>query len=272
MSQDKDYIFGTHDEEILRLGLQHRVWRPRSTEAWRKAGFKSGKTVLDIGCGPGYASLDLAEIVGETGKVISIDRSQRFLNALKGESERKGLSNIETHEVDFNTDEIPEMSLDGAWARWVFAFLRDPRKLLADVAQRIKTGGSIVLHEYFHYTTWQVIPNCPEISEFVQIVSENWRAEGGEPNIALNLLPWLQELGFEIKHVAPIIEIVPVGNYFWEWPSSFLEIGLRRLIDLGRITSERAEEIIKSFKNSENSPNSWMITPAVMEIIAMKKN
>ncbi|MGI8619054.1 MAG: hypothetical protein ACR2L6_08180 [Gemmatimonadaceae bacterium] len=37
MTQDKDYILGTHDEEIERLGLQHRVWRPKATGSGPKA-------------------------------------------------------------------------------------------------------------------------------------------------------------------------------------------------------------------------------------------
>ena len=81
MSTERDYVLGTHDEEIERLGLQHRVWQPRVSDAWRRAGFTTGQTLLDLGCGPGYATLDLAGIVGPAGRVIGIDRSRRFLGA-----------------------------------------------------------------------------------------------------------------------------------------------------------------------------------------------
>src|SRR3954463_9710581 len=50
---DADYVLGTHDEEIERLGLQHRVWRPRVLAGWQRAGFTSGMTIADVGCGPG---------------------------------------------------------------------------------------------------------------------------------------------------------------------------------------------------------------------------
>jgi len=66
---ERDYVLGTHHEEIARLRLQHRVWRARVLEAWRGAGFAPGHTLLDIGCGPGYAALDLAEIVGPGGRI-----------------------------------------------------------------------------------------------------------------------------------------------------------------------------------------------------------
>src|SRR5678816_202122 len=77
---EQDYVLGTHDEELNRLGLQHRVWRPRALDAWRRAGFTIGQTILDVGCGPGYATLDLAEIAGTTGRVVAMDRSARFLD------------------------------------------------------------------------------------------------------------------------------------------------------------------------------------------------
>ena len=60
VTADRDYVLGTQDEEIQRLRLQHAVWRPRALEAWRRARFNAGQTIVDIDCGPGYASLDLA--------------------------------------------------------------------------------------------------------------------------------------------------------------------------------------------------------------------
>ena len=60
-SKERDYVLGTHDEELERLGVQHRAWRPVVLDCWQKAGITVGKRVLDIGAGPGYAAIDLAE-------------------------------------------------------------------------------------------------------------------------------------------------------------------------------------------------------------------
>src|ERR1700704_1993057 len=53
---DNDYVLGTNDEELDRLGLQHRVWRPIVLECWRRAGITHGWRVIDAGAGPGYAT------------------------------------------------------------------------------------------------------------------------------------------------------------------------------------------------------------------------
>ena len=77
MSTERDYVLGTHDEEIERLGLQHRVWLPRASDAWRRAGFSVGHTLLDVGCGPGWATLDLAGIAGPTGRAHGRSAARR---------------------------------------------------------------------------------------------------------------------------------------------------------------------------------------------------
>ena len=60
MRDENDYILGTHDAEIARLRLQHGVWREQVLDCWRRAGIGPGHTVVDIGCGPGFASVALA--------------------------------------------------------------------------------------------------------------------------------------------------------------------------------------------------------------------
>ena len=74
---DAEYVLGTHEEEVTRLGVQHRVWRDRMLRCCRDAGFGPGSRLVDLGCGPGYATLDLAEIVGGTGSVIAVDQKTR---------------------------------------------------------------------------------------------------------------------------------------------------------------------------------------------------
>ena len=271
MAEEKDYVLGTHDEEIARLGLQHRVWRPRALDAWRRAGFTVGQTLLDVGCGPGYASLDLAEIVGPQGRVISIDRSRRFLDALEAARRQRGLDNLSTLEADLNDEGPPALQADGAWSRWVFAFVKQPKELLSRVRQALKPGGVLVIHEYFDYSTWRVAPRSADFEEFVRVVMESWRASGGEPDIGLELPGWLAELGFETRSLRPIIDIVPADNFVWQWPKAFVEVGIRRLVDLGQLAPQRARAMSEAFARSEARPNSLVITPAVLEIIAVRR-
>ena len=160
---DADYVLGTHDEEVERLGLQHRVWRPVASDCWRRAGITIGSRVLDVGAGPGYATIDLAEIVGPTGEVLAVERSARFLEVAKRACAARGLSQVRFREADVVEDEIGPLNFDFAWCRWVACFVSSPAKLIANIAAALRTGGMAMFHEYSHYETFQFLPRRPAL-------------------------------------------------------------------------------------------------------------
>ncbi|HVF41119.1 MAG TPA: methyltransferase domain-containing protein [Gemmatimonadaceae bacterium] len=264
-----DYVLGTKLDELERLGLQNAVWRPRATDAWRRAGFTAGQHLIDVGCGPGYATFDLSDIVGTKGRITAIDRSARFLEHLSKRLSRETARTIDVIEADLDTANFPSLQADGAWCRWVFAFVTRPRELLSDIRKSLRPGASIVIHEYFDYGTWSVIPGGAELVEFVDAVKSSWRANGGEPDIARQLLTWLPMEGFRIAEARPLIDVVSPRDFIWQWPASFVEVGLGRLVELGHITAERAAAIIVSLRETAADPNARMITPGVLEIIAV---
>src|SRR4051812_43891894 len=153
---DRDYVLGTHDDEIVRLGLQHNVWRPRAHDAWQRGGFTLGQTIIDVGCGPGYATFDIADLVGPEGRVVAVDRSRRFLDTLTERCDARGFRNISVVESDLDDVVFDDAIADGAWCRWVLAFVKRPRDLLVRVAKALKPGGIFVSHEYFDYAMWRI--------------------------------------------------------------------------------------------------------------------
>jgi hypothetical protein len=56
----------------------------------------------------------------------------------------------------------------------------------------------------------------------------------------------------------------------WQWPASFIETYLERLIEMGRIDRKFAEEVHTALASAEQNPNAQMLTPLVLEIIAEK--
>ena len=266
-----DYVLGTGDDEIARLELQHVVWRPRATDAWRRAGFTRGMHLVDVGCGPGHATFELAAVAGPSGGVTAIDRSPRFLEALQRRAGALRAETVRTTCVDLDTDDLPRLGADGAWCRWVLCFVRHPRRVLAGLREMLRPRGVLVLHEYFDYGAWRLAPRSPDFEEFVAATMRSWRDAGGEPDVALDLLPWLGEEGFEVVELRPIVDIVSPRDFVWQWPSSFVDSNLRRLAQLGQLTPERAAELSASFHAAARSPHVRMVTPALLEIIAVRR-
>jgi ubiquinone/menaquinone biosynthesis C-methylase UbiE len=270
MTQERDYVLGTHDEEIARLGIQHDVWRERAHAAWRRAGFGPGQTIIDVGSGPGYATTDLAALVGHDGRVIAVDRSRRFLDTLDARLAERGYENVTAIESDLDEVQFDRGIADGAWCRWVLAFVRTPRRLLERIAGALKPGGVFVSHEYFDYASWRCLPPNPHFTDFVHLTIANWRNSGGEPDIGLSVPGWAEELGFRIESITPLIDVITPTDFAWRWPTSFMTTGLDRLTSLGMVEPERARIIRAALKEVAEAPNSRMITPGVLEVVARK--
>ena len=270
MTEERSYYLGTHDEEIRRLGLQHRVWRPHVLDAWRRAGISPGSSVIDAGAGPGYASLDLAEIVEDNGKVYALERSERFTEALGRAAYSRGLVNIETHNLDLVENTIPVDAVDAVWIRWVFAFVSDPIGVLRKLSDAIRPGGVFVIHEYMDWGTMNWTPRRDVLTDFVETTIREWRASGGEPDIAVQLLPMLAKAGLRLKEMRPIIHAVKPDNYVWRWPATFIPNHARDLAKSGAVDDAWAEQVIAEFEAATADPDCIMTTPLVMEIIAEK--
>jgi SAM-dependent methyltransferase len=269
-TNEGDYILGTHEEELRRLGLQHRVWRPVVLRCWQRAGINVGHRVLDVGAGPGYATADLAEIVGPSGSVAAAERSAAFLSAIRQTCELRHLTNVSVHEIDLMRDELPGGGYDFAWCRWVACFVPDPPMLMRKIVSALRPGGRAVFHEYGHYQTWQFSPRLPGQEKFVDHVMESWRETGSKADIGLDLPPLLVESGCRILHIVPHIFCVTPRDYMWQWPATFMQTGPARLQELGRFDQAFTDQLLSEFAAAEANPNTIMVTPLVLEIVAEK--
>ena len=117
MTEENEYLLGTDDDELRRLGFQHQVWARAAADAWDRGGFGPGHHVLDLGCGPGYATLDLARLVGATGRVTAVDVSTRFVAHLQARITALGVVNVSAAVQDVEALDLPPEHFDGAYAR-----------------------------------------------------------------------------------------------------------------------------------------------------------
>jgi ubiquinone/menaquinone biosynthesis C-methylase UbiE len=269
-SKERDYVLGTHEEELERLGVQHRAWRPVVLDCWEKAGITVGNRVLDVGAGPGYATVDLAEIVGPTGRVVAVERSSNFVNALENAVRTQSLSNVDVHELDLMNDDLPGGPFDFAWCRWVLCFVSDPNLVVKKLVNVLRKGGRAVFHEYGHYRTWRFFPRRHSLEEFRAHVIATWHESGGEPDTGLQLPSWLMKNGFTVRSAVPRIFCLRPDDYMWQWPSQFIHVHLLRLQELGRIDAAFADQVRADLAAAEKEKPSLMLTPLVLEIVAEK--
>ena len=265
---DRDYVLGTHDEEIERLGVQHLVWRPVMLDAWRRAGITRGSRVVDVGAGPGWATADLADIVGPSGLVVGVERSARFVSAARQRCAERGATPTRIEQADVVEDGIGAGPFDVAWCRWVASFVRSPEALVAAIAGALTPDGVALFHEYGDYASWRLLPPRPSFGEFVGAVMTSWRDTGGEPDIALRLPALLRAAGFRITDLRPLVFTTTPQDFVWQWPATFFASGLNRLVEIGTIAPAHATAMREDFAAAARERDTVMLTPLVLEIRA----
>ena len=269
-----DYVLGTHNDEHARLGMQHSLWQEFVLDAWKCAGICTGTRVVDVGAGPGFATMDLADIVGATGHVTAVEISSKFAQEVKDQANVRGLKNISVHIVDLMHEDIPlgsaGMEFDAAWCRWVCMFVPDVGALVRCVHNALRAGGVAVFHEYVHYETYGLQPPTPGIDSFTQAAMKSFSARGGNANIAGTLLKELRQHGFEIMSIKPIARSARPHEPLWQWPAGFIRTYLPRLVELGQVDNAFAANVLAELARAEQDPQSIMLTPTVLEIIARK--
>lgn len=268
--EDDDYIIGANNQEIERLGLQHTVWREDALSAFRRAGIKPGMTVIDIGSGPGYAAFDLARLVGRTGRVIAVDQSRLFLEALEQGAHHRNIGNIEVVESDLADLDWDGFDCDVAWSRWCLSFVPDPASVMAGIDRALRPGGIFLAQEYADYDSLQMIPDSPAFLKFVKAVERSWRHFDGDPNVGRRFPEFFRDLGWRLHEARPIVHAARPGEAFWDWPVSWFEQAPARMVELGFLTPEEAREFEAFVEKRKADPASMMITPMVLEAIACK--
>lgn len=111
------------------------------------AGVEKGDMVADVGCHEGYLSMRLANRVGTTGKVYSVDVVEDHLSTLTKNAKERKLKNITTVLGKFDDPGLPEKRLDVVFIIDAYHEMDDYKLILEHIKNDLKPGGRIVILE-----------------------------------------------------------------------------------------------------------------------------
>jgi arsenite methyltransferase len=164
-----------------------------------------GQTALDIGCGPGYLTLDMARQVGARGRVIAVDTSQPMLDIARARC--AGVDPIEFHLADAAALPCPDASIDVAAAVQVYLFARDLDVVVRDLARVLRPGGRAVVID----TDWDSVVWHSSDRHRMERLLEIWMQRYANARTARLLPGTLRRAGLEIEHAdaIPLVELDP---------------------------------------------------------------
>jgi ubiquinone/menaquinone biosynthesis C-methylase UbiE len=105
---------------------------------------QEGQRVLDIGCGFGDSTQQIAELVGPSGEAVGVDAAERFIETARAEAEQAGVSNASFLVADVQTTKF-DGPFDMAFSRMGTMFFVSPVAALRNVCEALAPGGKLVM-------------------------------------------------------------------------------------------------------------------------------
>jgi SAM-dependent methyltransferase len=117
---------------------------------------RAGERLIDIGCGCGDTTLELARRVGPAGSVLGVDISAPMLDVARERAEAAGLAQAAFERADAQTAAFEPA--DGAFSRFGVMFFADPPAAFANIRRALKPGGRIA------FVCWRSVAENPWIT------------------------------------------------------------------------------------------------------------
>jgi ubiquinone/menaquinone biosynthesis C-methylase UbiE len=177
-----------------RLARQASVMDAATLAFLTASGARPGTSCLDVGCGDGQVTVELAKIVGRTGRVVGVDVDAAALDIARAAADRAGVS--ATFVRADACAALEEGSFDLVFARLVLSHLVDPMSALRSMRSAARPGGVVAVEDLFT-PSLHAEPPVAALARLAEVYAATVRFHGGDPAIGPRLVAQLTAAGLD---------------------------------------------------------------------------
>ncbi|MFJ2897001.1 methyltransferase domain-containing protein [Streptomyces sp. NPDC087218] len=250
-----------HHESVLRS----HSWRTAANSAAYLIGeLRPGMTVLDVGCGPGTITADLAELVAP-GRVTGVDTADGILARAAGTASGRGLENVGFAVADVHDLDFPDDSFDVVHAHQVLQHMGDPVRALREMRRVCRPGGIVAARDS-DYASMAWYPELPVLDDWQELYRRVARANGGEPDAGRRLLSWARRAGFTdvTATAANWCFATPESRDWWSglWAERTVDsLYAERAVEGGHATADELSAIAAAWREWGTRDDAWFMVP-----------
>ena len=247
-----------HHESVLRS----HTWRTAENSAgYLLAHLSPGLRILDVGCGPGTITQDLAQLVAP-GPVVGLDASAEVVGQAAAAAPG-GIDNLRFSVGDAYALDQEDGSVDVVHAHQVLQHLTDPVAALREWRRVLVPGGLLAARDS-DYAAFVWTPADPVLDRWLELYHELTRRNGAEADAGRHLLAWAVEAGFvDVEFSSSTWTFAdPASRAWWGslWAdrvrqSSFAE----QCVDYGLSTTDELDAIAGAFTRWAAAPTSTFV-------------
>jgi len=265
-----------HHESVLR---SHRWRDAENSAAYLLPHLRPGDEVLDVGCGPGTITIDLARRLG-TGRVVGVDSSAEVVEIARAAAaeaaattatataDKEGPEQGAPLPVSFEVADCYELpfadaSFDVVHAHQVLQHLTRPVDALTEMRRVCRPGGIVAARDSdYAAKTWY--PANPGLDRWLALYREVARRNGAEPDAGRHLLAWARAAGFaEVSASASVWCFATDASRSWWgglWADRVRSSALAtQLVEYDLCAPEDLEDLAGAWRAWSADPDGWFV-------------
>jgi SAM-dependent methyltransferase len=256
MADGADTYTHGHAESVLR---SHRWRTVENSAAYLLPRLRPGIDLLDVGCGPGTITVDLAQRVAP-GRVVGIDAAADAIDAARAAAAADAVD-VELAVGDVYALDQPDTSFDVVHAHQVLQHLGDPVRALREMRRVCRPDGVVAARDsIYRAMTW--FPSSDGLTRWLEVYCQVAEANGGEPDAGSHLRAWCLEAGFSsVEATATAWCFASDEDREWWgglWADRITRTALAdRAVELGLASRAELDELGAAWRSWTAEPDGW---------------
>jgi ubiquinone/menaquinone biosynthesis C-methylase UbiE len=261
------YVIRGGREGYDRLRVLAAARRAGTLELFQRAGLRPGARCVDLGCGSGDVTLDMAALAGPAGWVAGIDADQAKLELAREAARERGVANVVFEVADVGRWAAPG-EYDFVYCRFLLQHLARPARLLRRMWGAVCPGG-VVAVEDADLEGLFCDPDNAGFSFCRRMYAEVLARNGGDPACARRLARYFREAGIPVPQVR-LLQGVNAGGDAKVMPLLTLEAIADSILSAGLATAGEVTAAIEDLRAFTTDPDTLISDPRIFQLWARR--
>jgi 2-polyprenyl-3-methyl-5-hydroxy-6-metoxy-1,4-benzoquinol methylase len=250
-----------------RLRLLSRVLREDTLSLLANCGLGPGQAVLDIGCGGGDVSCEMAALVGPTGRVVAVDADTEQIGVARLEAHARGIHHIEFRAGDA-AGIVQAAGFDVVYARFLLSHLPAPQQALQAFFEQVRPGGFVAVED-IDFSGHASCPDHWAVRRCASICAGVMQAAGGHPTLGLHLPALVKQAGFVDLSVHVVQQLVLEGEAKRLYAETLRNV-TDAVLRLGVAEKAELETVLAALEEYAQRPDTLLGTPRIVQVCARR--